>query len=228
MGLFECRVTQQLGGRACRRHQQAGDTVTTSLALSWDDGNRRRLAAIVVFAWALYLGLGAFSGPVAQVVSSGSEAVAVVVQAVPGAEHDVAAAVARLGGHTERNLNIVHGFSARVPAVSLPVLRGLPGVVAVTPDRHLHLLSSNYNQAADGNSMYNIAKQVGAESFYGKGFGGKGVDIALIDSGVSRVGGLSGGDKVFNGPDLSFDSQSSSSRYVDGYGHGTHMAGIIA
>ena len=31
-----------------------------------------------------------------------------------------------------------------------------------------------------------------------------------------------------NGPDLSFDGQTAGTRYVDGYGHGTHMAGIIA
>jgi serine protease AprX len=34
--------------------------------------------------------------------------------------------------------------------------------------------------------------------------------------------------KVVNGPDLSFDSQLDGKRYVDGNGHGTHMAGIIA
>jgi serine protease AprX len=42
------------------------------------------------------------------------------------------------------------------------------------------------------------------------------------------VPGLDGKGKVVNGPDLSFDSQRDGTRYVDGYGHGTHMAGIIA
>ena len=35
-------------------------------------------------------------------------------------------------------------------------------------------------------------------------------------------------DKVLDGPDLSYESQSAGTRYLDGYGHGTHMAGIIA
>jgi serine protease AprX len=34
--------------------------------------------------------------------------------------------------------------------------------------------------------------------------------------------------KVVNGPDLSFDSQASNLSDVDTYGHGTHMAGLIA
>jgi serine protease AprX len=56
---------------------------------------------------------------------------------------------------------------------------------------------------------------------------GKGVGIALIDTGVAPVPGLTTGN-VVNGPDLSFDSQDPAKRYIDGYGHGSHMAGIIS
>ena len=57
---------------------------------------------------------------------------------------------------------------------------------------------------------------------------GKGVDVALIDTGVAPVQGLTAPGKVINGPDLSFESQAADRRYVDNNGHGTHMAGIIA
>ncbi len=60
------------------------------------------------------------------------------------------------------------------------------------------------------------------------GAGGSGVDIALIDTGVAPVDGLDGVGKVFHGPDLSAEAASTTTAYLDTYGHGTHMAGIIA
>jgi serine protease AprX len=76
--------------------------------------------------------------------------------------------------------------------------------------------------------MVNTAQVVGARDMWRNGFTGRGVDVALIDTGVVPVKGLTVSGKVVNGPDLSFESQTDSLRHLDTYGHGTHLAGIIA
>ena len=75
--------------------------------------------------------------------------------------------------------------------------------------------------------MSAVAWTVGADAVWSRGFTGKGVGVALIDTGVARVTGLTG-TNIVNGPDLSFESQDATLRHRDTFGHGTHLAGIIA
>src|SRR4051794_26205833 len=84
-----------------------------------------------------------------------------------------------------------------------------------------------YDAVGDKGSLFNIAEVVGAHASYAAGYTGKGVGVALIDTGVTQVAGLDTGN-VVNGPDLSFDSQDPATAHVDGFGHGTHLASIIA
>ncbi|HET7128555.1 MAG TPA: S8 family serine peptidase [Gaiellaceae bacterium] len=87
---------------------------------------------------------------------------------------------------------------------------------------------ASYSPDTDPYSLANVTLATGAQAWWNAGYTGKGVDIALIDSGVTPVAGLNGQGKLANGPDLSLDSQNPGLRYLDAFGHGTFMAGLIA
>ncbi len=80
---------------------------------------------------------------------------------------------------------------------------------------------------SQGNSLATVVDQIGADDMWAAGYTGDGVDVAVIDTGIAPVAELSTTD-VFVGPDLSFESGVDAVAGLDTYGHGTHMAGIIA
>jgi serine protease AprX len=154
---------------------------------------------------------------------------AVVIRGQAGCATSIAATVAQLGGRVTRPLAILDGAAATVGSDRIAALRANPCVASVTADGSVSLSSiGGYNPTASAGSLFNTSRIVGAPTYWANGYTGKGVGVALIDSGVAPQTGLSGADKLVNGPDISFDSQSPSLQYLDGFGHGTHMAGIIA
>src|SRR4029453_17576797 len=76
--------------------------------------------------------------------------------------------------------------------------------------------------------MYGVGTTLGVGKWWDAGYTGEGVDVAVIDSGVSPVPGLDIPGKVIHGPDLSLESQAANLTRLDTYGHGTFMAGLIA
>ena len=113
--------------------------------------------------------------------------------------------------------------------------------------------TTTYDPSTDPYSMANVTAITGATAWWNAGYTGKGIDVAVIDSGVSPVPALSGAGKVVYGPDLSLESQATATqattttsivknktvtsttyttvypfRNLDTFGHGTFMAGLIA
>ncbi len=100
---------------------------------------------------------------------------------------------------------------------------------ADTPSGDIELLSAgDWASSGAGFSLTAALDTIGVEEYWDEGYDGSGIDVAIIDSGVLPVAALSGPGKVINGPDLSFESQADNLRHLDTYGHGTHLAGIIA
>ena len=128
---------------------------------------------------------------------------------------------------TPRNLiRALLACAALLPAAVAGGSAGLPGAE--------HGVSSAWasniwmGSASTGTplTLNDVRTVIGAGTGAAASLTGAGVGVALIDTGVAPVPGLPAA-QVVNGPDLSFESQSADLRYLDTYGHGTHMAGII-
>jgi serine protease AprX len=154
----------------------------------------------------------------------------VIVRAQEGNQAAAVDVVRSLGGRVGMRLDIISGFVATVPASAIPVLAHNPDVVSVTRNARVRLMAQvdgyDPNWSTPVGSWKRNIEAIRAKDVWKAGFLGQGVDVALIDSGVAPVQGIK--DHLVYGPDLSFESQADNLRNLDTFGHGTHMAGIIA
>jgi serine protease AprX len=202
--------------------------VSIVFGVSWNDSKKDR---VLISLLSLLLLSTLITPRTADSLVQGAERmISVIVCEVPGAGSAPEEAVRAAGGTVGRHIEIIDGFVAEVPESSVASLEQLTTVHSVSVNAKVKLLSmvNGFDGQVDPGSMYNVANAVKARDSWNKGITGKGVDIALIDTGLAPVKGLTVQGKVVNGPDLSFESQSDALRYHDTNGHGSHLAGIIA
>ncbi len=200
-----------------------------AFGISWNDSKKGQyLAAVGLSLGLLFASMPGLGQSMAQATS---EMVSVIVRELPGSGSAPEQMVEDLGGDVGRHIGIIDGFVATVPEASIPSLEGVRHVHSVTRDQRVRLLHEvngyDASLASNAGSIFNTTNAVKARDFWRDGYTGKGVDVAMIDTGVVPVDGLTVPGKVVNGPDLSFETNSEAHRYLDTYGHGTHMAGII-
>jgi serine protease AprX len=174
----------------------------------------------------------AFAAPAAAATPGG--VVPVIVRYAPAERAAAERAVAAAGGTVGTGLDLVESFTATVPASRLAAVASAVGVRAVTPDGRVRLAGKSWMVDPEQTWMAGVAETTRTFEAWkrsdpsGRKLTGQGVGVALIDSGVSPVPGLDEPGKVVNGPDLSFESAAPNLAHLDTFGHGTHMAGIIA
>jgi serine protease AprX len=119
-----------------------------------------------------------------------------------------------LGGVLSATLSALNIEIATLPASSLPQLSNSANVAYISTDRPLNQLV-DYSTAA-----------VNAQAAWTTGLTGAGVTVAVIDSGISQVADLNTLGAL---PRVIYrQTFAHENAFGDKYGHGTHVAGIIA
>src|SRR5712691_2981499 len=120
------------------------------------------------------------------------------------------------GGVLKTKLDVIKGAHYSVPVESLDALADDPDVAYISPDRRL------------SGSLDNTAAAVNAKAAWQSGFDGTGIGVAVIDSGIDSMSetqdlyGSNGKTRITYSQDFVGGGTD------DYYGHGEHVAGIIA
>jgi len=130
---------------------------------------------------------------------------------------DLRPVIERFGGRFGPALDIINAQVAELPPAAISALAHHPFVAGVSADR------------AVVGTMERTGATIGATSVRESlGFDGSGVGVAIIDSGVTSwhddLASADGGQRVARFVDFVRNQQQA----YDDYGHGTHVAGIIA
>lgn len=156
--------------------------------------------------------------------------VRVILLAAPGRLDALTTELRRDGADIVERFDTIGGLVADAPADAVRAAIADGVAIAAGPDRAVAMSGSDrrnspaaYNPAGDPGSLANVALQTGATAYWSAGYTGQGVDVALIDTGVDKnaIG-------VKHLAVAGFDATGAGAPLRDGFGHGTHMAGIIA
>jgi len=153
--------------------------------------------------------------------STHGQTVRVIVQykQVPTAAHY--AKMQSRGGSLHAKLHMIKGAAFTIPVSALAALEADPEIASVNIDHPMNVADDLTNDAT------------GVDAAWNSGYTGAGVTVAVIDSGINDshpdLQDGNGNSRVVYHQDFTGTATSNSSgAQYDLYGHGTHVAGIIA
>ena len=123
------------------------------------------------------------------------------------------------GGNLKAELNLIHAASYTFPAAALQGIADDPQVIYISPDRSV------------GATLDSASPTVGAQIALQYGWNGTGIGIAVIDSGITSSRDLNDpGNPKPNASRIVYSQSfvAQSNAVQDHFGHGTHVAGILA
>jgi len=131
-----------------------------------------------------------------------------------------AAAVLGVGGALLTQFHLINGVEAVIPAAVEPLLAALPGIT-VTPDVSVSVQDTPESTGPHTPSDVFLG-QTGATRLAAADDTGRGVTVAVLDTGIDNLADFSG--RLIGGVDLT----GGNNPFQDSYGHGTFVAGLIA
>lgn len=167
-----------------------------------------RLTTVVLFV-ATCFGNPRFSRDIPRDAADGKKIDVIIQFNAPPGQRDLSS----VPGQVRKNLPAIDGAVFRMPVKALKGLEKNPRIRYVSPDRPV---------AA---TMDLAASTVGATAAWSWGYDGQGIGVAMLDSGIYYHNDMPFGSAVaYSEGFVPYDED-----YIwDDYGHGNHVAGILA
>ena len=143
----------------------------------------------------------------------------IIFQAHPG--FDAKGFIKSIGGSIEQEISLINGYAAIIPADKLALVESTSGFAKISVSNKVVTTAT---KIGEGNRF---GKALGQRNTHKElinatnaGYTGKGVTVAVLDSGVGQTGSLNVSESLAINPYASTSD--------DSYGHGTHVAGLIS